>query len=82
MARDVTLMLTDEQYAAVLYSATARSETVPARMLAWLEPALDDAIRQFHSARWERRRRTLDANAALAAIVDDAAQGQQGPRGA
>lgn len=72
MPVSVSLTLTDEQAAAVQWEAARYQVTLRGRLETLLAPALDDAVRRHREARWERRRRALEADPTLAATVDRA----------
>jgi hypothetical protein len=68
----VTLSLTDEQYAALLSDSARFGVTPDVRLLSLLRASLDDVTRRYLEARWQSRRKAIEGDATLAALVDAA----------
>ena len=68
----VTLTLTDEQFNALTWEAVAFKTALDVRLLTILEPALSECIRRYRDTQWQTRRRTLDSDTELAAMIDRA----------
>ena len=68
----VTLTLTDEQLAAVTWEAAAFTVSPEQRLSTLLEPMLADTCRRYTDAQWQNRRRTLERDAQLTAMIDRA----------
>lgn len=74
---DILVPFSDEQHAAATAEATRFGVTVNALLVKLLAPALDDIVRRYRDLAWQSRRRTLEANPDLAALVDAAREDER-----
>lgn len=74
LAPTVTLILTEEEMAALAWEAKVYQSTPAARVLVIVQPILTEIMQRWAAARWDARRRVLEADATLAAIVDRAGE--------
>mgnify|MGYP001567250735 FL=1 len=72
----MTLWLVEDEFAAVQAAAEQYGVSDEVRVRAWVQPALDEAVRLWRQTQWDRRRRTIETNATLAATVDREATGR------
>ena len=70
----ITLWLSEEEGAALAAQARRYAQSNEDRVWAWVRPSLTEAVKEWQARQWERRRRTLAADHALAATVDAAAE--------
>ena len=72
MPRSLPISLTDEQWTALQWDAKNFGRSAEAHLLIALTPLLAETFRRYAEAQWAVRRRTIDADPALAAMVDRA----------
>lgn len=70
----LTLMLTEEQAVVLAWEAAAYKVTPAERLAALVQPLISEMSRRHRETQWQTRRRVLEADAQLAAVVDRAGE--------
>lgn len=73
-AHTVTLTLTEEQMVALAWEAAAYKVAPHERLASLVQPLISEMSRRYRDTQWQIRRRTLEADAQLAAMVDRAGE--------
>ena len=72
MPRSLPISLTDEQWTALQWEANGFGRSPEDHVLIALGSALAETVRRYRETQWATRRRTLEGDATLAAMVDRA----------
>lgn len=73
-APQVTLTLTEEQMMTLVWDAASYKITPAERLMSLVQPLIAEMSRRYHDTQWQTRRRVLEADATLAALVDRAGE--------